>query len=154
MTFVLLIFKFDLWIMTFKIYNHLINFVFELVRFFFLNLSFFEHLINVLVLMHQKIIGSSSHLNSFCDFWEIQFNLFMHILFCFIGVFFTFIDNLLNILLILDYVCYHTNSLLMCIHKVNNNIISERMMHENFLSVIPSNNWNSRQPRNDIKIKI
>lgn len=140
--------------MTFKIYNHLINFMFELVCFFFFDLSFFEHLINVLVLVHQKIIRGSSHLNSFCDFREIKFNFFVHILFCFIGIFFTFVDNLLNILFILDYIRYHTNSLLMGIHKVNNDIIRERMMHENFLSVVPSNNWNSCQPRNDLKIKI
>ena len=129
--------------MTFQIDDHQIDFILELVCFFLFKLSFFQHFINELVLMCKQEIGSSSDLNSFSNFWIVKLNLLMHVGFSIVCVFLTFVVDNLNILLNLDAVQNQMSGLLVGINEVNDNIVSQRVMHENLLFVDSTNQRNS-----------
>lgn len=80
----LLILKLNMWRMSLKIEYFFVNFIFKCFRFFWFYLSFFEHVIYIMVFVNKKIILGTTMLNSFRYFWKHIFNMTMHVWFCFI----------------------------------------------------------------------
>ena len=93
--------------------------------------------------MCKQEIGSSPDLNGFSNLRVVQFNLLVHVSFRIICHFFTFVIDNVNVLLNLDAVQNQMSGLLVSVNEVNDDIISQRVMHENFLFIDTTDNWNS-----------
>lgn len=118
-----LAFELNFRIVILQINDHLVNFTLECLCFFIFNLANFEHWIDVVILMNQKVVLSSSHLNGFGNLREHIFNVGYHVFFCCIRVFLTFSKNLVNKVLIFNDVLNVLGGFFMGIDEVNNDII-------------------------------
>ena len=106
-----------------KLKNQFINFALESCSFFVFNLTYFEHLINIMILMNQKIILCPSHLNGSSNFREHLFDMCGHVIFSFDCLFMAFVKDFLNEMFVFNYIFDSSSCFLMCIDKIDYNVI-------------------------------
>jgi hypothetical protein len=82
-----------------------------------------EHAVNVLVLLDQKRVLSSSDLDRFTNFWEHCFDSVEVVLFGLSALLSSFLNNNVGILLILENLLEKLLGLLVTLNEVNDNLI-------------------------------
>jgi len=83
--------------------------------------------------MNQKEILGSSHLNGFGDFWEHVFDVGEHICLCGFSVLSALVQDLVDKMLVFNNVLDIFGSFLMCINKVNDDVVLLNQITEKIL---------------------
>jgi hypothetical protein len=70
-----------------QVVDFLIDLSLQLSGFFVLDLAILEHLVNVMILVHEQVILSPSVLNGLTNLWKGIFYVSMHVSFCPMDIF-------------------------------------------------------------------